>query len=83
MLKSTHAVPAGVFKGSNFMTPKWLGYFMVRGGWAELSQGRGMEGEPIFGVTVRDSNGRDLEPKASRLCFSRREATAYLEEISE
>lgn len=45
--------PNGLFKSVNIMTQKWRGYFKLTKGWAELSEGRGIVGEPIFGVTVR------------------------------
>jgi hypothetical protein len=38
--------------GPNFMTPNALSYMFV-GRWAvELSEGKGMSGQPIYGVTA-------------------------------
>jgi hypothetical protein len=68
--------PKGLFKGRNFMTPEWIGYYKLRVGYAELSEGTGMSGQPIFGVTVRPEDGR------SRLCFSRIEADDYIRSLS-
>lgn len=68
--------PRGLFRGKNFMTPNVLGYYKLREGYAELSEGRGMSNQPIFGVTVKPDDGR------SKLCFSRTEAETYIEELS-
>jgi hypothetical protein len=71
--------PHGIFPAQpNFMTPSILAYFKLREGYAELSEGAGMNGEPIFGVTVRP----DPHPKRSKLCYSEREALDYIEEMS-
>jgi hypothetical protein len=84
--QQTHDVPSGVFRGQNFMTPEWLGYFkrMFRGVvvWIELSTGRGMSNQPIFGVSFRDSNGahvRREDGSAIGGCFqSRSSAMEYI-----
>jgi hypothetical protein len=73
--------PRGVFQGSNFMTPNWLGYYKLRLGYAELSEGRGMSNQPIFGVTVRTGDGLDTE-RRSKLFQSRSDAEDYIEELS-
>lgn len=71
--------PRGTFEGQNFMTPTILGNFEVAPEtWAELSEGRGMRGQPIFGVTVRRSGGARLSPDPSKLCQSKREAEDYI-----
>ena len=68
--------PRGLFEGVNFMTPHIEGYFKVSGGYAELSSGRGLSNEPIFGVTLSDNaKGK------SQLFGSRREALKYIESI--
>jgi hypothetical protein len=67
----------GLFKGVNFMTPEVEGYYELgRGHWAELSTGRGMTGEPIYGVTVRP----DFEG-GSELFFSRSDAEGHIERL--
>jgi hypothetical protein len=44
-------------RGQNFMTPEVLGYFRPsKSHIAELSKGRGMEDNDIFGVTVISKN---------------------------
>jgi hypothetical protein len=77
--------PRGVFPGQNFITPNILGYFRGEVGnriaYVELSEGRGMAGEPIFGVTVRRPNGANLDPNLSKLMHSRAAAMAYIEDI--
>lgn len=70
--------PSGVFQGKNFMTPNVLGYFKLRPGYgyAELSEGRGMDGERIFGVTVRPDR------TMGRLFHSRADAQEYILSLS-
>ena len=75
--------PKGTFRGVNFMTPEVLGHYKLRKGWAELSQGRGMEGEPIYGVTVRMLGGARLTPDPSKLLYSRAEALRYIQTLKD
>lgn len=79
MTSLTHYPPRGVFKGTNMMTPTVIGYVKVARGWVEFSKGRGIEDEPIFGVTVRDSNGEQLSPDPSKLLHSYTDAINYIE----
>ncbi|KIL38008.1 hypothetical protein SD70_29365 [Gordoniibacillus kamchatkensis] len=69
----------------NFMTPNVLSYHEAGVYAIELARGIGVDGEPIFGVSVlkRDgSDARDLETKAmSRLMNSEAEARAYIRAI--
>jgi len=76
--------PRGVFKGRNFMTPDLLGYARAKKPdakgltvWVELSTGTGFEGEPIFGVTVRNAHGDHVSPDPSKMFFSRAAAEEY------
>lgn len=69
--------PRGVFQGKNFMTPRILGYYKLAQGYAELSEGRGIDQGRIFGVTVKDH-----PTAASKLCFSRGDAIDYIKELS-
>lgn len=69
------------YKGaSNFMTPEFMGYF-ERGQryFVELSGGRGMSNEPIFGVTVVDAQGR--RPDLSKLFHNEQEARDYIRDL--
>lgn len=68
--------PSGLFRGTNFMTPNISMYYRLREGYAELSEGRGMSNQPIFGVTVRPEDGR------SKLFQSKSAALDYIEELS-
>lgn len=72
--------PRGLFPGKNIMTPEIIGYYKLRGKavYVELSTGRGINHQPIWGVTVRP----DEEHKLSKLCHSRREAERYIEGLS-
>jgi hypothetical protein len=70
------APPRGLFKGKNIMTPDVLAYYNLGNGrWAELSEGRGINRQPIFGVTVRP----EPVPVQSKLCQSRAEAVRYID----
>jgi hypothetical protein len=69
--------PKGMFEGDNFMTPNVRGYYKLRCGYAELSEGTGMSQQPIFGVTIRP----DTE-KRSKLFQSNMEALDYIEDLS-
>jgi hypothetical protein len=65
------------------MTPNRLGYFKLRVGYAELSQGRGMSQQPIFGVTVRPDVWEDGKQARSRLFQSKAAAMEYIESLTE
>ena len=77
--------PKGVFKGRNFMTPEVLGYtrgtWQGRTVWIEVSKGRGLIGDTIYGVTVRRANGAECDggEDPSRMCRSEKEVLACLE----
>ena len=58
--------------GRNIMTPNWLDFFPLFDGCAELSTGRGIEGEKIYGVTVVRQNKHHVDE--GECFFSRREA---------
>ena len=68
--------PRGTFKGKNMMTPDILGYFKLRSGYAELSEGTGLSRQPIFGVTVRGAAAE------SKLFQSYSAAVEYIESLS-
>jgi hypothetical protein len=68
--------PEGHFDGVNFMTPNIIGYYRLQDGYAELSEGLGMNRTPIYGVTI--SPHRDL----SRCFASLAEATKYIGALS-
>lgn len=74
--------PLGVFRGTNVMTPNVLGYYKLNIGYAELSTGRGFDGNKLFGVTVRPDVVLESQGKRSKCCFSKAEALAYLGELS-
>jgi len=69
--------------GSNMMTPKFEGYVEGNDRFVELSSGRGIDDEPIFGVTVLvlvdGEVKRDWEAgeRLSKMFFSLREARSY------
>ena len=74
-----------IFKGTNFMTPEVIRY--GRGSkdgptasvaYYELSTGRGLTNEPIWGVTVRDAHGKRFDPDPSKMFFSLAEAEAFI-----
>lgn len=73
----------GGHRGKNFMTPEWLGDYHLPWGAVELTRGRGLAGEPIFGVTVvgKEGEGAKRLPKLSRLAFSRKAALTYIKRL--
>lgn len=69
----TCRAPFGLFKGLNIMTPNFQWYAaLLNGNYAELSSGRGIEEEEIFGVTVRPDSS------LGKLFHSRAAAFAYV-----
>lgn len=77
--------PAGIFRGRNFMTPEVVGYYRTvyqgRTAYVELSRGRGMAREPLYGVTVRDADGARFEPDPSTCYRFRAEADRAIREL--
>lgn len=79
--------------GRNVMTPTWIAYRDVppgdspwiepKGKVVELTQGTGMENEPIWGVTVRtwDGESNDETRDESRLFRDQDEASAHFQGI--
>lgn len=76
--------------GRNIMTPEWIAYRDVPPGdspWeqpigkvVELTQGTGMENEPIYGVTVLDWDGGRTDE--SRMFHDQDEAADYFQGIT-
>ena len=68
--------------GKNIMTPNYLGMeHLADGGAAELTGGRGIENQPIFGVSVAQEIGPDSavrRPDLSDVFQSRRQAEAHI-----
>jgi len=61
-------------KGVNIMTPHALGHGFIGTRWVyEVTEGTGMFGEPIYGVTVIDKTTGNLVKDAGGL-FDRKEA---------
>ena len=73
--------PQGLFGGKNFMTPDVINYYKLRKGYAELSEGTGLNYQPIFGVTVQ-MHGGGMNNPASQLFHPKREAMAYIDMLS-
>lgn len=71
LAREVTTVPRGVFQGRNFMTPDVLSYYVTghqgRTAYVEVSEGRGMDGGRIFGVTVRQMDGARFDPDPSSL----------------
>lgn len=64
--------------GVNVMTNKNPRFYLLDNGlYAELAEGTGIQGEAIFGVTIRDKDGKD-GGHLSGLHFSRHDAEMYL-----
>lgn len=77
--------PRGVFNGRNFMTPDYVACYrrQMRGRtvFIEISEGRGMSGQPIYGATFRYADGSMLHgenEKDPSTCFrSKREVIEH------
>lgn len=81
-IKRIYYVPPGTFRGSNFMTPTVTDFFKLGVGYAELSNGTGIDREPIFGVTVRPDHLKEGDEKRSKLFWSEAKALAYIDSLS-
>ena len=77
-MKFTHRKPHGFFDGKNFITPEVLGYYRLAKGYAELSKGKGINGQFIYGVTVQPDEDRTK----SKLFQLQSAALAYIRELS-
>ncbi len=71
--------------GKNFMTPDVLERELLDGGAYELSQGRGIEGERIWGVTVihvlPDGSTKRSGTDLSKMFHSRSKARQYINDL--
>lgn len=61
------------FRGVNIVTPSVLAYYRAGEYYVELSRGRGMDGQPLYGLTARRAaDGAPAYDKSG--CFATREA---------
>jgi hypothetical protein len=64
------------------MTPNVLDYYRLnyagRTAYVELSEGRGLSNQPIFGVTVRYGNDQRFDPDPTDMHESRLIAVRYI-----
>ncbi len=52
---------SNIFRGSNFMTPEFIGWGELNLNlFYEITSGRGLHNEVIYGLTIRDGNGNDV-----------------------
>ena len=68
-----------VVKGNNFVTPNLDSFHKIKNGVAELSTGRGIDNNLLFGVTVVTDN--DLKIGLSKMCETRKEANIYIDSL--
>lgn len=70
----------GGSRGTNFMTPNWIDEGKRGKLHYELTKGRGIENQPIFGVTVVEeaSNGAIHRPDLSQLFQSLAKAKHHI-----
>ena len=66
----------------NFMTPRVLGYGQKGGLLYELSEGGGIFGKALYGVTVITTHGQKA-PELSQCFHSYREANDYAEALGD
>ena len=77
VMKSLHPAPNLYFRGSNFMTPEVVRYGFTQFYAYELSTGRGIDRQPIFGVTVCNRETGENSP-LSKVLQSRTDAERYV-----
>ena len=71
---------------TNFLTRNIIGFWFVNHSKGkaqmliELSEGRGMDGSPIYGITC--SNNNESYPELSKLVFSEKEAVEYINSLT-
>ena len=71
----------GGVRGQNFMTPEWVSNGQSGDFVFEISQGRGMEGERIFGLTVVEIEGHIHRTDLGGLEHSRARIMANAENL--
>jgi hypothetical protein len=72
--------------GTNIMTPDVIGMRVKDNRIVEISSGRGLENQPIYGVTIRDYNYNDRkwkDPDLSKMFYSRKIAEGYAKKALE
>ena len=72
--------------GTNIMTPSIIGMIVKGNRIVEISSGRGLENQPIYGVTIRDYNYNNREwkdPELSKMFHSRRQADIHAKKALE
>ena len=71
-----------VYRGQrNFMTPVLVRYGVAGPYGYELSRGKGLAGEPIFGVTFLRLDGGRPDPSINQLFTSVLDADNYIREV--
>jgi hypothetical protein len=65
-----------MFRSVNIMTPRIIGYYKLRNGYAELATGEGFSGSGLWGVTVKPERG------ASKPFHSEAAAREYIESLT-
>ena len=68
-----------VVKGKNFMTPNVTGYYDIKDGAAEISYGKGIFTDTIYGVTVVRNGAHDCD--LSKMCDTLSETFDYVESL--
>jgi hypothetical protein len=76
MMRKLKERPEGHFDGVNIMTPNIIAYYRLQDGYAELSEGLGMDRTPLYGVTISPLRER------SRCFASLAEAMKYIGSLS-
>ena len=70
--------------GKNIMTPHPISFLTKKNVVVEISKGRGMDNEDIFGVTVRkwnSQNGKWIDEDKSKMFYSKEEARKYAKQV--
>ena len=67
-----------VVKGHNFMTPNFERYVRAGKYVCEITSGNGFDGDPIFGVTVVNTDTQTHNTKLSKMVSSMQGAEDYI-----
>lgn len=63
------------------MTPNFVRYVNTPNYVVELSQGRGLRGNDLFGVTIVNKNTGERELELDQMFYSREFAEAYIADL--
>lgn len=79
MRRSSGEMFRSIVRGSNFMTPYFIGHYLIKNGEVEVTWGFGLSRETIYGVTVERERKHDFD--ASKMCTTEEEVVEYIKSL--